>query len=331
MPHAILLHGPRGVGKTSMAYALARLVNAPPGCDFGWAADVERKINEGVFPDLLLVEPKGAAGQITLTGWKPGKDDPDGLQYYRFVDSRPMEGIRKVVIIRQAERMNIALANYLLKLIEEPPSYLLMILITHRRSDVLQTIRSRCAPVKLSPLEREEMIRFAEERLKPVPRGADLEMLLRLSEGRPGLMLDLAGEAGAKRRAEIARLMRLFQQYGFVGLFRVASELQKVAAENGGKSGAAAQENFESALNGLQAWLRDAQILKSVSSPDLAERFLVNADLKEELTAYAASASLEGLARASAQVREAYSYAGRQTDKSFVLENLLLQVGRAMK
>lgn len=331
LPHATLFHGPRGVGKTSMAYALAKLVNTPEGSSRDWAADVDRKITEGVFPDLLLVEPRGAAGQITLSGWKPGKDDPDGLQYYRFIDSRPMEGVRKVLIIRQAERMNVALANYLLKLIEEPPSYLLIILLTHRRSEVLTTIRSRCAPVKLSPLTMEEMERFAARALSPPPTGADLQMLLRLSEGRPGLMLELAGSAGAKRRAETARLMRLFQQYGFVGLFRVASELQRAGAEGSGRGGAAAQENFEAALSALQGWLRDAEILKSVSSPEKAERFLVNADLRQELEAYASQATLEGLAAAADRVREAYQYVPRQTDKSFVLEMLLLQIGRAMR
>ena len=125
--------------------------------------------------------------------------------------------------------------------------------------------------------------------------------------------------------------MRLFQQYGFVGLFRVASELMKTGTDAAARGGAAGQENFEQVLNSLQAWLRDAQVIKSVSDPVVAERFLVNADLRPELEVYAKQASLSGLAEASNKVQLAYSYANRQTDKNYVLETLLLHIGRAMK
>src|SRR5690606_21308096 len=114
--------------------------------------------------DVLVVEPRGATGQITLNGWRPGKDDPDNLQYYRFIESRPLEGSRKVLILRHAERMNVAFANYILKLMEEPPSYLSLILISNRKNDLLVTIRSRCAPVKLSPLTLDEMRAYAADR-----------------------------------------------------------------------------------------------------------------------------------------------------------------------
>ena len=180
MPHALLFHGPEGIGKTSMAFALAKLMNCESGRADQCTCESCRKITDGVFADVITVEPKGAAGQITLAGWKPGKDDADGVQYYRFIDSLPMEGKRKVVILRRADRMNIALSNFLLKLIEEPPSYLMMILVTHRPGDLLVTIRSRCAPLKFMPLLANEMMDLGKE-LRPDATDPDIAAAVRLA------------------------------------------------------------------------------------------------------------------------------------------------------
>jgi DNA polymerase III subunit delta' len=328
LPHAILLHGPRGLGKTSMAHALAKAANCSRGASDKCGCETCRKITDGVFADLLVVGPRGAAGQITLSGWRPGKDDPDDLQYYRFVDCRPIEGARKVLIIRQAERMNVSLGNCLLKLIEEPPSYLLIILLTHRPGDLLTTIRSRCAPVKFSPLGGEEIRVFAKMAAADA-QDQNVEALAELSEGRPGHLLELLAETSTQTRAGIAQQMRFFQQYGFIGLFRAASELLK-AAGGQTRGGPGAAENFEAVLNAMQAWLRDAAIAKAASG-ELADRLIANSDLKGEVHAYADSGSLDGIVAAADTVHAAYSFVPRQTDKNYVLETMLMQIGRAMR
>lgn len=328
LPHALLFQGPRGVGKTSMAYALAKASNCPKGAPEGCACNACRKISEGVFADLLTVEPRGAAGQITLAGWKPGKDEADTPQYYRFVDSRPMEGWRKVLIIRQAERMNIALANHLLKLVEEPPSYLLMVLLTHRPGELLKTIRSRCAPVRFGVLDR-ELECFAQAAGLDPSGDSGVRALFQLCEGRPGLLAELMGESNAAQRAETARSMAMFQRHGFLSLFRVASDLARGAAP-AARFGAAASENFEGTLNALLAWLRDAVIVKTLPAPR-AREMVLNADMIGELEQYAAQAPVEGLVDAFDAAREAYVYAPRQTDKAYVMETLLMRIGRAMR
>jgi DNA polymerase-3 subunit delta' len=329
LPHALLFHGPRGVGKASMAYALAKAANCPGRATAPCSCNACRKIAEGIFADMVTVEPRGAAGQITLAGWKTGKDDQEGPQYYRFVDSRPLEGSRKVLIIRQAERMNIALANHLLKLIEEPPSYLLMVLLTHRPGELLRTIRSRCAPVRFGVLDTAELERFARDSgLGPVDE-PQMRSLFRLCEGRPGLLLELMGEASAAQRAETARSMAAFQQHGFLALFRVAADLARGAAP-AARFGAAASENFEGTLVALLAWLRDAVLVKTLP-PARARELVLNADLLGDLERYAATAPVEGLVEAFDAVREAFVYAPRQTDKAYVMEALLMRIGRAMR
>ena len=328
LPHALLFQGPRGLGKTSMAYALARALNcsfdAPAGCP----CDVCRKIAEGIFTDLLMVEPRGAAGQLTIGGWKSGKDDPDNLQYYRFIDSRPLDGSKKVLILRQADRMNPALSNYLLKLIEEPPSYLLVILVTHRPNDLLVTVRSRCAPLRFSPLTADEIGDLA----RAAARDGDSlspDALVALSEGKPGQLFELAAGTSSTMRNDIARLMTLFQEFGFVSLFKVASDLLR-SGPGQARGGVGAIENFEAILNELQTWLRDAMIGKTVP-PEQARKMMVNQDCAQKLMDYAAKASFEGLCAAMDFVRQAHVYAPRQTEKTYVLEMLLLKIGRAMK
>ncbi|MCX7717622.1 MAG: hypothetical protein N2111_04360 [Candidatus Sumerlaeaceae bacterium] len=326
LPHALLFHGPRGVGKTSMAWALAKHAIGQAGGGGAWAEQAARRIESGASTVVLLVEPRGAAGQITLNGWRPGKDDPEDLQYYRFVDSRPLEGHRKFLIFRQAERMNPALANYLLKLIEEPPPYLTIVLVTERPSEVLPTIRSRCAPVRLSPLDHGEMERFAREFLSDLS-SARLRTLIRLAEGRPARLAELAGAEGREMN-DIARLMTLFQRNGFLALFKVASEL--LAAPASSSRSNAAGSALEHALDALQAWFRDAMILKAVGCSGPSQ-LLAHPEVQSALDQYVAPLTLEGLASAAERVRQAYEYVPRQGDRNYVLETMLLNIGRDLK
>lgn len=321
LPHALLFQGPRGTGKTSMAHALARVLNCPTGAPEGCPCHICRKITTGVFADLVLVEPRGAAGQITLAGWKPG-NDPDNQQYYRFVDSRPMEGGRKLLIIRQAERMNVAVANHLLKLIEEPPSYLTLVLVTHRPGDLLRTVRSRCAPLKFSPLEEPEMRRFLNV-CAPDTNPASVGNLFRLAEGRPGLLAEMLAGGVTNRGRITAEAMARFQSQGFPSIFRVASDL----AKSGGGTSA---DDFEAVLDGMQGWVRDTLLMKVLPESE-ALGLVLNPDAAPLLREYAAAADEAALVRVYDELADAHAFAPRQTDKAFVLETLLLRVGRLMR
>lgn len=323
LPHALLFHGPEGVGKTSTAFALAKLVNCHYESTETCACAACRKISDGVFADTLMIEPRGAAGQITLAGWKSGKDDPDNLQYYRFVDARPLEGRRKVLIFSQAERMNVSLANYLLKLIEEPPSYLLIVLLTHRRREILTTIRSRCTPVTFSPLTAGEMRDFA--------KGASSEpvndMRLALAEGRPGALLNMLEEGQGEIEQEILAIMQQFQQYGFIALFGAAANLLAAAKSETSGDGRA---DFEGVLMSLQRLLRDCALVKT-AEPQVGEQLLLQTAGVKELQEYASKASMSGLVEAFAATEQTQDYIPRQVDRGYVLEQLLTRIGRALK
>jgi DNA polymerase III subunit delta' len=322
LPHALLFSGPQGVGKTSMTYALAKLLNCGSGGPDCPGCHLCRKITERVFADILFVEPRGAAGQITLSGWKPGSD-PDNLQYYRFVDTRPIEGRKKLLILQNAERMNVALANYLLKLIEEPPSYLGVVLITHRPNELLTTIRSRCSPLRFSPLSAAEMRRYASEVIG-VTSEVDLNMLVQFAEGRPGRVQQLLEETGEQRRRDLAKVLRLFAGVGFPAVFGTASALLRLGKEEG------PGDVLEGVLGSLQAWFRDVLLLKSTDA-ELASRLIVHRDVLDELRTYAEAVPMEGASEALQHIRQMYDYVGRLTDRSYLMELLLMRVGRSMR
>lgn len=324
-PHALLFHGPAGVGKLSTVYALAKYINCPNNAPSSCPCNVCRKIKEEIFADILIIEPQGAAGQITLNGWRPGKDDPDNLQYYRFLDTRPLEGSRKILILRHAEKMNVALANYILKVMEEPPSYLTMILVSNRRSEILPTIRSRCAPVKFSPLTESEMLEFCrknelENKITPTNR----EPLIKQSEGKPALLLERLAQSEEGNFDQFSSVMQRFQSYGFLSLFKTASDLLKLNAS--AKTG---REEYDKAIMLLNEWFRDAALVKAHG--ESAKKQMANPSLYPQISNYCENLSIKTILNSAQLVYKYQDFSRRQTDKNYVVESLLMEIGRAMR
>jgi hypothetical protein len=167
---------------------------------------------------------------------------------------------------------------------------------------------------------------FARESL-PDLSGVRLQTLIRLAEGRPARLAELAAVAGREMK-DVARLMTLFQQNGFLALFKVASELLVAPATRGGSNEMGSA--LETALDALQAWFRDAMVLKAVGCSS-ASRLLAHPEVQSALEQYVAPLNLEGLASAAERVREAYQYVPRQGDRHYVLETMLLNIGRDLK
>lgn len=324
LPHALLFHGPAGVGKLSAAYALIKRINCRDDSPAGCACNICRKISESKFADVLVVEPRGATGQITLNGWRPGKDDPDNLQYYRFLETRPLEGSRKLLILRHAERMNVALANYILKLMEEPPAYLSLILISNRKSDLLPTIRSRCAAVKFSPLTQEEMRSFAAAQGLNAD-APDVAAAVRQSEGRPGVLTEKLGSSDEVDQKLLADAMLCFRQYGFLSIFRVASDLIEVGEPGGSDAGS----RFELTLQKMTSWFRDALLVKMNADAD--GRLLCFPAAHAALKEFVEPLTQERLMGAADAIDSYRPLARRQIDKNYALECLLMEIGRIVR
>ncbi|MBE0489053.1 MAG: DNA polymerase III subunit delta' [Halomonas sp.] len=136
LPHALLISGPRGVGKRSLADALiARTLCASPAETACGACHGCHMLASGYHPDLLRVEPEEGKRQIRIDVIR---------EVNAFVAQTPQQGGYRVILISPAEAMNQASANALLKSLEEPGARTLFVLLADIPSRLLPTIRSRC-------------------------------------------------------------------------------------------------------------------------------------------------------------------------------------------
>ena len=206
VPHAVLLVGPASSGKTTLALDLAaallcvhpdraaRPCRACRGC---------RLVASGNHPDLHRLAPDGPGGQVRI-----GKvTDPEPGTIRHLIGELallPVEGGARVAIVEQAHRINDDAQNALLKILEEPPAGVTIVLCGDEEECLLPTVRSRCVRVRLGPVAGREIERWLEELgAADAPSAA---RFARLAAGCPGLALAYAHAPEAARlRGEIAR------------------------------------------------------------------------------------------------------------------------------
>jgi DNA polymerase-3 subunit delta' len=187
--HAYLLHGPAGSGKREAARDFAAALLARGADD---PASARLRVQHGAHPDLTWVAPSGAHEML--------RRDVDEAVVSAAART-PFEATHRVFVLERADTMNDEAANSLLKTLEEPPSYVVLLLLTDRPTQVLPTISSRCQPVRFDPLP----VAALAERLQS--RGidaatADACARLSLGDGERALALALGDGPALRARAE---------------------------------------------------------------------------------------------------------------------------------
>lgn len=195
--HAWLLLGPSGIGKATLAYRFARRLLAgppPPGAGLALPPQhpVFRRVAAGSHADLLTVERSWDEKRKKLRGEVVVGDVRElGV----FLRRTPAEGGWRVVVVDGAEDLNRNAANALLKLLEEPPSRALLLLVCAAAGTLPATIRSRCRRLRLAPLGEADIATLLARAL-PEGDPAERARLAGAAEGSIGRALDLATDDG---------------------------------------------------------------------------------------------------------------------------------------
>jgi DNA polymerase III subunit delta' len=264
LPPALMFVGPRGVGKRTLALAVARALLCPEGAARGDACGrcpACHRTAKGLHPDLFLAEPEGATLTLKIERVR---------DLVREIDARPFEAAARAVVIDDAHTMTEQAQNALLKSLEEPPPTSHVCLVTASPQTRLPTIRSRGQTLRLGPLPAPLLEATLAERLSLSP--AEARLRVSVSAGSLGQALAFEGETYGALRDELLKTMAGWGRGNVVD--------RQDAAESLGE-----REDLIPALGVLRTLLRDVAALSAGAAPDT----LLNADVAERLQPLAAS------------------------------------------
>jgi DNA polymerase III subunit delta' len=233
--HAYLLHGPAGSGKREGARAVAAELLARGAPD---PEGARARVLHGAHPDLTWVTPSGAHEML--------RRDVDEAVVSAAART-PFEASFRVFVLERADTLNDEAANALLKTLEEPAEYVVLLLLTDRLTQVLPTIASRCQPVRFDPPPRAALAARLQE---GGTAAAQADAAARLGLGDGECARTLAGAGGTALRAHAERFARA-PLHGRVGSERPWVGLLELAGARGADARTAHEERLAEELQFL--------------------------------------------------------------------------------
>ena len=310
-PHAVIISGPEGAGKYTLAQMCAKAMNCleapktdglPDFCGLcsncvriGGADNLEERFQEALEAWEALREVDKKDTRILIQTHPEvmivPPDPPQMLikvgQVRKVIENvyfKPVEGRRKVYIFTESSFMKEA-ANALLKILEEPPEFASLILLTSNPGELLPTIRSRCVSFTLSALPAEEVEAYLKAE-RPNIQANQRKLIARLSEGAIGRArgFNLAEYIEARNDA-LTLLRSAVQANDHSALFKTTDSY---------RSGAEGKAKTEQLIRTLYSLLEDLLLLGS-GSEDLVR----NTDLQAELAKLSVQISFDWIQSAA--------------------------------
>lgn len=343
LPHSMILAGPKGAGKYTLAILLTQallcknqpretLANGQPAAlACGTCVNCTR-IAAAMALDTLVDEAVATREEMRETDKKETRvliqthpdvliipPDPPQLlikvgQIRTLISSSyraPAEASRKVFILTASSFMKEA-ANSLLKVLEEPPAYAHLILLADNPGELLPTIRSRCAMVRLGalpPQEIEGLLAAEHPEWKPAQR----QLVARLAQGAAGRALGFNLEAFTSARADALVILRnAVGDPDHTVLFKMTESY---------RAGAEGQQKTQSLLGALASLLEDMLLLQA-GTPEMIR----NVDLQAELARTAEAVPFEWIEGAARALDQVYSGMRRNLLRSLSLDAFATQL-----
>lgn len=225
---------------------------------------------------------------------------------------RPFEADSRFFIIDEADKMNDAAANALLKTLEEPPNSSYIFLIASRPAALLPTILSRCQIVRFAPVGEKQIENFLVETKKISPD--DAEIAAKLARGSMGRALETdADKFRSQRTSMLEALKNLVEKNGYLTLLQTAEKMND--AKN--------KDDYESFLSVLQTLIRDVWML-SIDT----DATVVNSDIKNELRKLAEHADRAKLARWQEEIETLRERFAVNLNRKIAADALFMEMAR---
>lgn len=245
--HAYIISGDAGSGKKALAYAFAETLECEAGgTEACGTCQSCLQVSTGNYPDI-----------ITVTHEKPNLISVDEVrdQLINTIDIKPYKGKYKIYIISDAELLNVQAQNAMLKTIEEPPAYAVILLLTTNLDKLLETVKSRCLKLQTKPIRERDVLAYLTNVMGLTKEKA--YFCLDFAQGNLGKAIKLAGND------EYAAIVD-----SVVG---VLAHIDEMDVETLGKA-VKDIEQFKMSMNDymdlMMMWYRDAMMLKVTGNVD---------------------------------------------------------------
>ena len=298
--HAYLFLGPDGVGKRTVAMALAKAIHCAEN-EYDYCGECVNcaRISDGNHPDVRVIQTLADKKEISIQQIR---------EFERELNYRSFTGKRKIAIIDQATQLNTAAQNALLKTLEEPPADSLMILIAASGGGLLPTVRSRCLRLSFAPLPRQEVATFLESKF--AVKFEDAEFLAAMSMGSIGMAASLDKDELVEKRRIWSGMLDSLKSTDY--------QSAMIAAE-------ALSANRVEALEFLkwaETWYRDLLVHSVTQRLDE----LVNLDMLAQIEKQSGEKNADQLLTFISQISRTGARIQRNLNRRMVLERFLFGV-----
>lgn len=207
LPHALLFTGKSGIGKKLVAYELAEYI----------LQHTSINIELGSHPDIHLIKPEKSGAQIKIEQIR---------ELMKKITLSPFSNIAHIVIIDNAEQMNLVSTNSILKTLEEPPGTVYFILITEHPDKLLPTIVSRCVKFRFCPLTDNQLRQVIMSKYSVGE--TQLKLAILLAEGSMENIDQIITEAEHNWRHEAMDFIRHLDEYSLTQILGFADKLSQL-------------------------------------------------------------------------------------------------------